>query len=570
MKIIGDLRTRWAAIGAACAIAIGGGGLSVVSAVGSTSDNSVFVAIQSERVLDTRSGSIVKDRTIKLDIEGNIKLIDGKSRQVVPVEATSVAINLTVTEGIKNGKYGFVTVFPCTTVNDPVPNSSSINFENGIDIANGLTIATSSIGSVCLSVHGSAHLIVDIGGYFKNHNHDDRYYTETEVDQEVKDASAASVDQAVKLAVEIAADQMSGRTVSSPWSTSSKIIDSKGDVGSETSVAIGIDGNPIIAYYDVTNGDLKVASCDTPACATTTVATIDSTNNVGRTPSITIGANGHPVISYLDYTNFDLKLATCMDASCSKVSIAVVDSVGEVGWFSSVAIGRNGNPVISYADQLNGDLKIAICTRMNCTTAIIQSLGSDNEEGEHTSIAIGVDGNPIISFLDRTNYDLRVAACVDVNCENIAVRTVDSEGSVGLSPSLAIGNDGFPVISYLDAEAFGLRVAKCADITCSSAEISTIDDSTLVGYGTSIAIGSNGNPVVAYTGTETGAAHLRVALCLTANCTSATFTVVEAGGITGQFPSIAVGVGGAPMVSFYDRTNGDLKIANIWWMVGGR
>ena len=43
-------------------------------------------------------------------------------------------------------------------------------------------------------------------------------------------------------------------------------MDSAGNVGLVTSVTIGLDGLPLIGYYDITNGDLKVAHCANAFC----------------------------------------------------------------------------------------------------------------------------------------------------------------------------------------------------------------------------------------------------------------------------------------------------------------
>ena len=264
-----------------------------------------------------------------------------RSRTVVPTDASAVAINLTVTGGRKNGNYGFVTAYPCTTSSDTPPNASSLNFENGVDIANALNVTTSANGSICLYVYGTADLIVDIAGYYADHNHDDRYYTKAQTDTALTNkANTTDLYQPV--------------LPSAP-----RTLDSTGYVGWHTSIAIGTNGNPIISYHDDTNGDLKVAACTNPTCTTSTNTTLDSTGNVGYTTSITIGTNGNPIISYHDGTNFDLKVAACTNPTCTTSTNTTLDNTGNVGWFTSIAIGTNGNPIISYNDYANGDLKVA-------------------------------------------------------------------------------------------------------------------------------------------------------------------------------------------------------------------
>ena len=182
MASSGKLRTRWAAIGAACAVTLGGGTFGIVQASVSSGDRAVYVPISPVRVLDTRAGTPISNGTLKVVVEGSINLPSGSTEVVVPVDASAVALNITVTEGQKNGQYGFVTAFPCTSATDTPPNASSLNFESNVDIANAMNVTTSANGSICLYVYGTADLIVDIAGYYTDHNHDDRYYTETEVD----------------------------------------------------------------------------------------------------------------------------------------------------------------------------------------------------------------------------------------------------------------------------------------------------------------------------------------------------------------------------------------------------
>ena len=191
-------------------------------------------------------------------------------------------------------------------------------------------------------------------------------------------------------------------------------VDSTGDVGLYTSIAIGQGGLPVISYFTA-HARLRVVRCNDPACTSATLASLDSAGEVGQytSSSIAIGQDGLPVISYYDRTNRDLKVAHCDDAACASTTL---HSTGDVGWYTSIGIGKDGLPVISYFDATNLDLKVAHCNNTACTGATLATLDSAGRVGEYTSIAIGQDGLPVISYYDSTTGDLKVARCNNTAC----------------------------------------------------------------------------------------------------------------------------------------------------------
>jgi hypothetical protein len=99
--------------------------------------------------------------------------------------------------------------------------------------------------------------------------------------------------------------------------------------------------------------------CADAACSSGTNVTLETTDNVGLDTSVAIGDDGNPVISYYDYTNGDLELYVCADAACSSGTNVTLETTGKVGLDTSVAIGDDGNPVISHHDNTNFDLEFA-------------------------------------------------------------------------------------------------------------------------------------------------------------------------------------------------------------------
>ena len=402
-------RSRWAAIGAAVAVTLGAGGLISVNAA---NDTSSLVPITPARILDTRSG----DRVGSLDTAGasnpyRLKVIgtDG-----IPTSGvTAASLNVTAVDTQTNNYGGYVSVYPCASVSTAKPDVSNMNFGSGQTIANAVTVPVSTDGHICLYVYGTAHLLVDVNGFYMSATAGAvDAYTKAETDTKlVTKADQTTVDELETTVDTLDSDKadVSALLALATGMQTPTAVDSTGDVGRYTSIATGDNGNPIISYYDLLNGNLKVAACTTPGCTgTATITTIDSTGDVGYHTSIAIGDNGLPVISYYDAMNRNLKVAACTTTDCTgTATITTVDSADIVGEYTSIAIGNNGNPIISY--YANRNLNVAACTTTDCTgTATITTVDSTGDVGWYTSIAIGANGLPVISYHDAMNRNLKV------------------------------------------------------------------------------------------------------------------------------------------------------------------
>ena len=159
-----DVRIRWAAIGAAVAVTLGAGGLVGVGA--SSSNESTLVPVSPVRVLDTRSGDRVGDLatgdSVSLQVTGVIATVGQGTKQVVPAGASAIVGNLTMVETEANDYGGFATIYPCGSR----PEASNVNFVSGQTVANSVAVPLSSTGSVCIFVYGTAHVLLDISGYY--------------------------------------------------------------------------------------------------------------------------------------------------------------------------------------------------------------------------------------------------------------------------------------------------------------------------------------------------------------------------------------------------------------------
>jgi hypothetical protein len=180
--------------------------------------------------------------------------------------------------------------------------------------------------------------------------------------------------------------------------------------------------------------------------------------------------------------------------------------------------------------------------------------------GLFSSIALGTDGLPVIGYWDQEANRVKVAKCANAACSSgTSLSVVDS--GVGDSVSLALGADGLPVLAYRDNVVnTALKVAKCVNAACTgSSTLTIVDNAADVGYLTSIAIGADGLPVISYF--DNTNKDIKVAKCNNAACTgTSTISLVDSAGEVGWFTSMTIGADGLPVIAYHDMTQGDLKV----------
>jgi PGF-pre-PGF domain-containing protein len=252
--------------------------------------------------------------------------------------------------------------------------------------------------------------------------------------------------------------------------------------GEYCSIKLGVASQPLISYYDGTLGNLSFAIKNGDNW---TREIIDS-EGVGRYTSLALDYDGNPQISYQDLLNMKLKYA---QKTGDFWICETVDNSGNVGTYSSLAIDSFGNPHISYYDAGHGFLKYATKTGSTWTSVIVDNTGNT---GYYTSLGLNVSGNPAISYYDGINRDLKYATKTG---STWVKEVVDRTGNVGLYTSLAFDSSGNPRISYYDSTNSHLKYAQKTGSLWTNV---TVDTAMNSGLYSSLALDNTGNPRISY------------------------------------------------------------------------
>jgi hypothetical protein len=324
---------------------------------------------------------------------------------------------------------------------------------------------------------------------------------------------------------------------------------------------------------------LAVAVASTLFSASTFAATASITSiddvAVGTLPHIALGADGNPIIAYAHPNatgGEDVRVMFCADNACqlrTPVDVALTYAVDAV----RVASGPTG-PVVVHRDfnetATGSTLGISVCGDATCTdparTTTIATLPVE-AFGTSIGLVIGTDGAPIVSFFGGDG--LYVAKCADASCAKGEITTTrvasgdftGFDSDIGIAPgtfSTTRGGD-LPVVAYATMDggtgAGSLNLLHCADIACTRvASDAIVDQGTWTGWDVSMTSGTK-SPALSYFANGT----LRVN-------EKGTTTTIDGTQTTGLHSSIGRGADGALAMGYHRSADANgVIVEDVWF-----
>jgi putative cofactor-binding repeat protein/parallel beta-helix repeat protein len=340
----------------------------------------------------------------------------------------------------------------------------------------------------------------------------------------------------------------------SPWWI--QLVDSTDNVGYYSSIALDSNGNPHIAYSDMSNWNLKYASWSGSEWTIQVVDSLERVNTfASMAPSLAIDSSDNPHISYVDDENANLKYASWTGSAWS---IQTVDSQGNVGGYISLKLDSFDKPHICYQKMApDFDLKYARWTGSQWETQTVDSAGN---VGYFCSLSLDFNGNPRVSYCDTSNINSSIAilkfAAWTGSSWNIQV--VDSAGDVGRFDSLALDSRGNAHISYYDGMNGHLKYASQIGSAWNIQVVDFEGDTGDVGLSTSLALDSEDLPHISYI--DRRDSDLKYAWH---NGSSWSVQIVNSDDESCLSPSLALSPEAYPRISYFSTVSMDLKYAAV-------
>jgi hypothetical protein len=377
-----------------------------------------------------------------------------------------------------------------------------------------------------------------------------------------------------------------------------------------TSLAIGPDGRPWVAYAESATGKLIVANyvgVGGTGCtggSTTWTCTEVYTATFIYAATLAFSAAGTPWIAYYDGTTLDLRMARyvgtagtgCASSAWTCSGVEVDGATTDRGMWASIAFDSSDNPWISYFDNTAAALDARYARYVgaggtgcagNPAAWTCGTIDTAFTSGEYSSIAFSPNGTAYVSYYQSSYQALRLAHYVGAGgtgCTGTTAWTCifvdDPSGTsiqAGRSSALGFAPDGNPWIAYRDGTNNYLRVANYVGGTSgtgcgdgSTAWTCTVVDTAVSGgQHNAIAFGPDGKPWV--TTRDSTNSTLRLARyvgsggtgCGGGGSSAWVCSNLDSNSHAARYTSLAFDHSGKAWITFNDSTNSTLRVLSL-------
>lgn len=277
-------------------------------------------------------------------------------------------------------------------------------------------------------------------------------------------------------------------------------------------------GNPFIAVRsfatanNVTTGSLRLISYAGGTQWTTEI--VDSYGNTGLSPDLYIDSNNAKYITYYqesdgNSTTGDLYFAsTCGGTSWINSEIDGNSWGSIVGEYSAVAVDSQGVVHVMYYDQTNGALKYAYSdgtcrSNMQWQTEVVEQ-GQNGRVGEYVDMVMDTSGILYFSYYDGGSQNLKYGYGQSGAWKTY---TLDSSDDNGKYSSIVRDSQGDIMISYYSETKQALRFITNKKLGAATAMYAgfhlgwtpmTVDENGVVGMDNSLGLSASGYPIISY------------------------------------------------------------------------
>ncbi len=331
-----------------------------------------------------------------------------------------------------------------------------------------------------------------------------------------------------------------------------QFVDTGSSSGASTSLGLGEEGFPVIAYFSGTGRKLRYAALNS-SDKTWHIQIVD---NGGEFTSLAVDSAGIVHVAYNDAVTLQLKYWRKNQGQTSTQFIDQSTNKGGFSYYNSLKVDRQGVPHVSYYDYRNpdgsvsDDLKYAY---LSGSTWVTETIDGNQDRGKYNSLALDANGEPQISYFDSSGKLLYAKR--NAGSGTWSTETVDSLNDCGRLNSIQVDAAGLPHISYTSLALAQVRYAHFDGaqwIIETVGGIGTLYNSSV----TSLALDRAGNPHISYYDATDHALKY-------ASRSAGVWTVqtVDRGGDVGWYSSLVLDATDRPIISYYDATTRALKIA---------